>query len=162
MGGHAALSGEAALRNAGSERGFTYLSGCWVPEVFDTQKNENERNEQRAEEKSADLVSGAGLLSRLGCFRLINERRGIGRGWLVVQGGMSTHVYRTFIMLSSCTVAKASYKLTSRKRRSSGLSRAVPPMVSAVCEDARLLRGGVRKALGCTCSGGKAGWLPPP
>lgn len=30
--------------------GCTYLSGCWVPQVFDTKEHEDESNEQHAEE----------------------------------------------------------------------------------------------------------------
>lgn len=56
------------------QRVFTYFSGCWVPEVFDTKKYQNKRKEQRAEEQSTELVPGAALLPRLGCFCLFNDK----------------------------------------------------------------------------------------
>lgn len=97
------------------ERVFTYFSRCWVPEKFDTKKYQNKSNEQRAEEQSADLVSGAGLRSRFGCFCLTNDKTAITGALLLIQGGTGTHAWRTLVTL-------ASYELTSRKRQSSGLS----------------------------------------
>lgn len=93
------------------QRVFTYFSGYWVPEIFDTKKYQNKRNEQHTEEQSADLVSGAGLLLPLGCFCLINDKTAIARGWMMIQGEMSTQAYQRFIMLTSCMVAKQATNL---------------------------------------------------
>lgn len=46
------LSKEVGERSALKRcpEGCTYLSGCWVPQVFDTKEHEDESNEQHAEE----------------------------------------------------------------------------------------------------------------
>lgn len=61
------------------QRVFTYFSGCWIPEVLDTKKHQNKRKEQQAEEQSTELVPGAALLPRLGCFCLFNDTAAVGR-----------------------------------------------------------------------------------
>lgn len=147
-------------------RGRTYFSGCWVPEVFDTEKYENQRNDQHAEEQSTDLVPAAGLLSGLGCFCLINYKRAISRGLLPIHGGFeythTRHLSRWPTPGRELPRGEARRQLTSRKRHSSGPSRDVPPMISAAGCSLRArtsrLRGGVTEALGCTCRG-KAGFL---
>lgn len=138
-------------------RVFTYFSGCWVPEIFDTKKYQNKRNEQDAEEHSADLVSGAGLLSRLGCFCLINDKRAIASGPLTIQGGTSTRAYQTSITLTSCTVAKQATNLRPESGSPPGSPEPSLPWSPPCARTRARSEVEFQEALGCTCGG--EGWV---
>lgn len=138
-------------------RVFTYFSGCWVPEIFDTKKYQNKRNEQDAEEHSADLVSGAGLLSRLGCFCLINDKTAIASGPLTIQGGTSTRAYQTSITLTSCTVAKQATNLRPESGSPPGSPEPSLPWSPPCARTRARSEVEFQEALGCTCGG--EGWV---
>lgn len=138
-------------------RVFTYFSGCWVPEIFDTKKYQNKRNEQHAEEQSADLVSGAGLLSRLGCFCLINDKTVIASGLLMIQGGTSTRAYQTPITLTSCTVAKQATNLRPESGSPPGSPEPSLPWSPPCARTPARSEVEFPEALGCTCGG--EGWV---
>lgn len=111
------------------QRVFTYFSGCWVPEVSDTKKYQNKGKEQQAEEQSAELVPGAALLPRLGCFCLLEEKAAMAR--LAEAAGGRGQPAPDPAGTAGMQGGRASRELTSRKRQCS----AVPPMVSSVCEE---------------------------
>lgn len=154
-GGHVCL-GEQHSEALG-RRVFTYFSGCWVPEIFDTKKYQNKRNEQHAEEQSADLVSGAGLLSRLGCFCLINDKTAIASGLLMIQGGTSTRAYQTSITLTSCTVAKQATNLRPESGSPPGSPEPSLPWSPPCARTRARSEVEFQEALGCTCGG--EGWV---
>lgn len=111
------------------QRVFTYFSGCRVPEVSDTKKYQDKGEEQQAEEQSAQLVPGAALLPRLGCFCLSEGKR----RWPGCAEGPSRRGRHTSDRAGPAgTGGQASPELTSRKRQRSGLRPAVPPMVCAL------------------------------
>lgn len=137
------------------QRVCTHFSGCWVPEVLDTKKYQNKRQEQQAEEQSTELVPGAALPPRLGCFCLFNDTAAVGRVCSGLPGGGGHAPVRP----CRDEGGKASHELTCRKRQSSGLCRAVPPMVSSVCEEPACSEVELLSFSACSCAG-KAG--PPP
>lgn len=128
--------------------GCTYLSGCWVPQVFGTKEHEDESNEQHAEEQPANPVPGAGLLSGLGCFCLDKHKRTIsrvlpllpvGRGHEHTGRTLQTHVQKATVL--GAVLRRPSHDL--------GAGCSLYARTSS--------RGGVTQPLGCTCS--KAGFL---